>query len=99
MYPEIQVLLRSYATVGSDGRQVAHRYFPDARHFPPGPESIVTFFRRSIVISGLTVHRDNSASLRTNRFDGTLLYQLYLVGMLMAHGPGLFLPDALALVR
>jgi hypothetical protein len=98
-YPETQVVLRSYATGGGNGRQVAHRYFPDARYFPPGAESIVTFFRRSIVISGLTVHRDNSASLRTNRFDGTLLYQLYLVGMLMAHGPGLFLPDILALVR
>ena len=99
MYPDTQVLLRSYALIGSDGKQVAHRYFPDARHFAPGAESIVTFFRRSIVISGLTVHRDHSASLQTDRFDGTLLYQLYLVGMLMSRGAGLFLPDALALVR
>ena len=99
MYPETQVVLRSYATVGGDGRQVAHRYFPDARYFPPGAESIVTFFRRSIVISGLTLHRDNSASLRTNRFDGTLLYQLYLVGMLISRGTGLFLPEVLALVK
>ncbi len=98
-YPETQVVLRTYATVGGDGRQVAHRYFSDARYFPPGAESMVTFFRRSIVISGLTLHRDNSAFLRTDRFDGTLLYQLYLVGMLMSRGPGLFLPEALALVR
>jgi len=99
MYPETQVVLRSYATVGIDGRHVAHRYFSDARYFPPGAESVITFFRRSIVISGLTLHRDNSASLRTDRFDGTLLYQLYLVGMLMSRGPGLFLPEVLALVR
>lgn len=98
-HPETQVVLRSYATIGGDGREVAHRYFPDARYFPPRAESIVTFFRRSIVISGLTLHRDNSAFLRTDRFDGTLLYQLYLVGMLMSRGPGLFLPEVLALIR
>lgn len=98
-YPDTQVVLRSYATVGADGHEVTHRYFPDARQFMPGAESIVTFFRRSIVISGVTVHRDNSAALRTDRFDGTLLYQLYLVGMLMSRGTGLFLPEALALVR
>jgi abequosyltransferase len=78
---------------------VAHRYFPEARYFPPGAESIVTFFRRSIVVSGLTLHRDNSALLQTSRFDGTLLYQLYLVGMLMSRGTGLFLPEILVLAR
>lgn len=96
---ETQVVLRTYATFDSDGRQVVHRYFAETRYFPPGAESIVTFFRRSIVISGLCVHRDNSAALRTDRFDGTLLYQLYLVGMLMARGPGLSLPEVLTLYR
>lgn len=98
-HPETQVVLRTYATFDSDGRQVVHRYFAETRYFPPGAESIVTFFRRSIVISGLCVHRDNSAALRTDRFDGTLLYQLYLAGMLLARGPGLSLPDVLALYR
>ena len=60
---------------------------------------MVTFFRRSVVISGLCVHRDGAAGLRTDRFDGSLLYQLYLVGMLMAKGPGLSLPQPLALYR
>jgi|GEM_PF-250688 Glycosyltransferases involved in cell wall biogenesis len=98
-HPETQVVLRTYATFDSEGRQVVHRYFAEPRFFPPGAESIVTFFRRSIVISGLCVHRDNSADLRTGQFDGTLLYQLYLVGMLMARGPGLSLPEVLALYR
>lgn len=98
-HPETQVLLRSYATIGGDGRHVAHRYFAETRYFGPGAESIVTFFRRSIIVSGLTLHRDNSAALQTDRYDGTLLYQLYLVGILMSRGAGLFLPDLLTLVR
>ncbi len=95
--PETQVVLRTYATFDTDGRQVVHRYFADTRYFPPGAASVVTFFRRSVVISGLCVHRDNSAAVATNRFDGTLLYQLYLSGMLLSRGPGLSLPDVLAL--
>lgn len=98
-HPETQVVLRTYATFDSDGRQVVHRYFTETRYFPPGAQSVVTFFRRSIVLSGLCIQRDNAAALRTDRFDGTLLYQLYLTGMLMARGPGLSLPDVLALYR
>lgn len=98
-YPETQVVLRTYATFDTGGQQIVHRYFAENRYFPPGAESIATFFRRSIVISGLCVHRDKSAALRTDRFDGTLLYQLYLTGMLMAGGPGLSVPEVLALYR
>jgi O-antigen biosynthesis alpha-1,2-rahmnosyltransferase len=98
-YPETRVVLRTYATFDTQGHQIVHRYFAGTRYFPPGSDSLVTFFRRSIVISGMSVHRDSAAALETDRFDGSLLYQLYVVGMLMATGPGLSLPQPLALYR
>jgi abequosyltransferase len=99
--PGVGVILRAWQTVSKDTGDVmdVHRYFPGDRIFKPGPESVAAFFRRSIFISGLAVSTDVARQLSTDKFDGTLLYQLYLVGNLLMAKPGYYLSRITAIRR
>src|SRR5262249_28717477 len=61
--------------------------------------TIVTFFRRSVVLPGLVLRRDAAVAHATDEFDGSLLYQLYIVGRILAAERGLFLPEVVTLYR
>ena len=99
--PNIGVVLRSWAFVNRTTNEVTHtyKYFDSDRFFPAGADTIVTFFRRSLFISGVVVHRDAAVRLATDQFDGTLLYQLHLAGNLLAQMNGFYVADVLALNR
>jgi glycosyltransferase involved in cell wall biosynthesis len=100
-HPEIGVLLRSYSTFQGSPRNIVqeYRYFPSDRYFPPGPDTVTTFFRRSVVISGMIVHRASAVAYSTDRFDGTLLYQLHLVGNVLLDRAGYYLKDLIVSYR
>lgn len=95
------VLVRSYASFeGSPTHfKQVFRYFPQEYILPAGEQAIFTAFRRSVVISGMVIHRDAAFAVSTNQFDGSLLYQLYLVGMVLAKHSVVFLPQIIALRR
>jgi abequosyltransferase len=97
----IGVLLRSYASFEGSPENIIQtfRYFDERILFPPGAKTITTLFRRSVVISGMVVHRDTSLQWETDRFDGTLLYQLYLVATALVHMKAVYVPDVIALYR
>lgn len=99
--PDTGVLVRSYASFDDDPARPKQtfRYFPEELVIRPGSRAIATAFRRSVVISGMVVHRDAAAALATDRYDGTLLYQLYLVGMVLASRSVVFTPEIIALRR
>lgn len=99
--PEAGVILRGWQSVAKETRQVldVHRYFPGDRAFRPGPETVAAFFRRSVFISGLAVATEAARAIATDRFDGTLLYQLYLVGTLLMTMPGYYVSHITALRR
>jgi abequosyltransferase len=99
--PSCGVVVRSYASFDKDPglyNQI-YRYFPSVYAIPPGLLAIATAYRRSVVISGMVINRDAALLLATNRFDGTLLYQLYLVGMMLARKAVVFTPEIIALRR
>ncbi len=100
-HPRVGAVLRSYASFAGTPENVVeeYRYFDSERFFPAGPESVVTFFRRSVVISGLTLHRRTAACFATDRFDGTLLYQLHLVANILLQRNGVATPEIVALYR
>jgi abequosyltransferase len=100
-YPNLGAVMRSYAHFEHDPDQISQvfRYFPEERFFPAGPTSITTFFRRMVVLPGIVLHRASSLQFATSRFDGTLLYQLYLVGRILAQMNGVFLPEPIVLYR
>ena len=91
--PDTAVILRSYTSFHIDPIEVAQtfRYFDSDRYFPPGVDTVVTFFRRSVFISGMVFNRIAAAACATEKFDGTLLYQQYLVCKLLMESGGLYL--------
>lgn len=99
--PDAGVVLRAWQTIAKQTGEVldVHRYFPEDRVFKPGSETVAAFFRRSIFISGLTVHTASARAIRTDKFDGTLLYQLYLVGNLLMTMPGYYVSQVTAIRR
>jgi O-antigen biosynthesis alpha-1,2-rahmnosyltransferase len=99
--PELGVILRSYSTFEGSPENVVQefRYFPSDRYFPPGANTVATFFRRSVVISGMVVHRESALGYSTDRFDGTLLYQLHLVGNILLDRAGYYLNDLIVSYR
>lgn len=100
-HQNIGVVLRSYASFdGSpDNINQIFRYFQSETLFPAGSNTISTFYRRSVVISGMVVNREEALKYSTERFDGTLLYQLYLVANILTKMDGIFVPEILALYR
>jgi abequosyltransferase len=95
------VIVRTYATFEESPTEYKQifRYFPDELTIAPGAKAIAMAYRRSVVIPGMVIHRESAASISTNQFDGTLLYQLYLVGMILAKRSVVFTPEIIGLRR
>lgn len=91
--PNIGVVLRSYSSFTANPEQPKQifRYFDQDRYFPPGADTIVTFFRRCVFISGMVFKRVSALACSTKEFDGTLLYQQHLAGHILARESGVYL--------
>jgi abequosyltransferase len=101
LYPKIGVFLRSFAAFegAPDNIVQTFRYFDRVLFFPAGAGSISTFYKRSVVIPGVTIHREAALQFATGRFDGTLLYQIYLVANILVEWNGVFSPEIVAWYR
>lgn len=100
-YTNLGAITRAYVATDRLTGQVLseHRYYSGDRFFPAGVSSVGSFYRRFVTISGLVVHRARSLQLATSRFDGTLLYQLYLVANLLLDMDGYYISDMIAVRR
>ena len=100
-HPDVGVVVRSYASFDGtpDNINQTFRYFPEERFFPAGSDTISTVYRRSVVIPGMVIHRDAAHWYATAEFDGTLLYQLYLVANILVEMNAVFLPQIIVLYR
>ena len=101
-HPEVGVVLRSYAHfyVDRPGELfTVTRYYKEALLFPPGPDTVVAFYRRMVFMSGLVFRREDTRQFETDRFDGTMFYQNLLGARILLRRPGLFLPDVLSWKR
>jgi len=98
---DVGVILRAWQTISKDTGEVldVHRYFPGDRAFKPGPATVAAFFRRSVFISGLVIRTDAARAIGTSDFDGTLLYQLHLVGNILMTLPAYYLSQMTAIRR
>ena len=100
-HKDIGVLLRAYGWFVDDPLrpQQVIRYFDTERFFPVGEDTVVVFFRRVGVLSGLIVGRDDALKWDTEKFDGTLYYQMYLVANLLLDKHGIFTPKLMTMSR
>lgn len=98
---DVGVVLRSYSSFTNSPEEPVQvfRYFGEDRVFPPGPDTVVTFFRRCVFISGMVFKRNSAAALATGQFDGTLLYQQHLAGHILEQESGVYLNRILSYHR
>jgi len=95
------VILRTWARAKRESKEVieVHKYFDSDRLFKKGVDSISTLFRRSVAIAGYTVNRELAIKYNTDKFDGTLLYQLYITGVVTSVADGFYIADTIATMR
>ncbi len=100
-HPGIGLLLRGYAWFRGAPENIAGtaRYVSAPTLFAAGVDAIAMCFRRSGVISGYIVDRDAAFAAATDRFDGTLYYQMHLTASVLATRPALAVPEVLVLCR
>lgn len=99
--PNLGVVLRAYESVDyRTGQPIeVFRYFTEDRLFKPGAATMRTFFRRCVSIAGFTIHTDTARRFATDRFDGSLLYQLYLGTRTVQERDGYFIAEILTAMR
>lgn len=72
-------VLRSYCAEHPDGTIEPFQYCKAVKYFEPSLETCAFLFKRTVSIAGVTFRRSSALAVATDRFDGTLLYQLHLV--------------------
>ncbi len=97
-HPEVAVVLRSYGWFYDKPENLDQvvRYFPATSIFAPGEDTAVTFFRRVGALAGLVFRREDAIAVASDRFDGTLFYQVYLAAELLLRGHGLYIAEMIA---
>ncbi len=100
-HENVGVVLKSYAWFeGTPDKimQTVH-YFSEEKLLSPGKEAISVCFRRSGVISGYIVDREAAQAAATDRFDGTLFYQMHLTASVLSVKAAVATPTVLVLCR
>lgn len=93
---ELGYVLRRTQGKTTDGVPVEKmRYFPGTRFFDAGVETYQLLYRKSVIISGFTFKRELAIDSMTDRFDGTLLYQLYIMAEICLKHPSAYFDEAL----
>ena len=97
----VGVVLKSYAWFDERPDKINQevRYFNEETEIEAGSRAIRFAFRRSGVIAGYIVDRDAAYKVATDRFDGTLYYQMYLTANVSIEKPVVVTPKVLVLCR
>ncbi|CEN44700.1 conserved hypothetical protein [Capnocytophaga canimorsus] len=72
-------ILRAYQNVYQNGSVEKFQYFSADKDFSPSNDTYISLFDKSVFISGFTINRKYAKDFETSQFDGSLLYQLYLL--------------------
>lgn len=83
-------VLRSFYSQCENGKKELFRYYNGNRFFSVGGDSLVSLFRKSVFISGFTIKRELILPYLINDFDGTLLFQLYILGEVVLNNPSAY---------
>lgn len=72
-------VLKSHQYIFKNRSVEKFRYFDGNQFFKAGESTYIELFRKSVFISGFTINRNYIQDLLVDDFDGTLLFQLYLL--------------------
>lgn len=77
--PDLGYVMKSHYLIHENNKKELFKYFPTSKYFEPGLDSYISLFRKSVYIAGFTIRRDCILPYLTDRFDGTMLIQIYLL--------------------
>lgn len=83
-------ILRSYRNVHKDGSIAEFKYYSGNCVFEASDDTYVSMFDKSVFISGFTIKRKYAKEFDTKQFDGSLLYQLYLLAEVCRRYPSAY---------
>lgn len=92
-HSEIGYVLKSHYLIHDNQKKERFRYFEQSEFFKPGEATYIELFRKSVFIAGFMIRRDYATPYLTNRFDGTLLMQLYLLAEVVMRYPSAYLDE------
>lgn len=84
------VLTGHRVLINDSDKYKIHRYFKKNTFFEPSIESVVALFRKSVYIAGFTFKRKLFEDFENNSLDGTLLFQLYVLALLVDKFPSAY---------
>lgn len=79
-HEELGYVLKSHYTIHKNGKKERFRYYDGHAFFEPGVAACVSLFRKSVFISGFLIKREIALQHLVDDLDGTLLFQVYLLG-------------------
>ena len=88
---QLGYVMKSHYLIHNNGEKEVFKYFKETIFFPVGEETYTTLYRRSVFIAGFMIRRDLALKYLTDRFDGTLLIQLYLLAEVVLNYPSAYL--------
>jgi len=92
-HSELGYVMKSHYLIHADRDREKFRYFRSTQFFPPGVNTYVNLFRKSVFIAGFTIRREYIVPFITDRFDGTMLMQLYLLAEVVLKYPSAYFDE------
>jgi len=89
-HPDLGYVMKSHYLIHDDQKKEQFRYFRKSEFFEPGVNAYIELFRKSVYIAGFIIRRECAAPYLTNRFDGTMLIQLYLLAEVTLRYPSAY---------
>jgi abequosyltransferase len=92
-HSELGYVMKSHFLIHEDQKKERFRYFKKTEFFEPGVDAYVELFRKSVYIAGFIIRREYAAPYLTNRFNGTMLIQLYLLAEVVLKYPSAYFDE------
>jgi glycosyltransferase involved in cell wall biosynthesis len=92
-HSELGYVMKSHYLIYDDQKKERFRYFRETKFFEPGIDAYIELFRKSVYIAGFVIRREYAAPYLTNRFDGTMLMQLYLLAEVVLRYPSAYFDE------
>lgn len=74
---DLAYILKCHYLVHENGHKEIFRYFPETKYFEPSSDTLISLFRRSVYIAGFMINRKKIIPYITDKFDGSMLNQIY----------------------
>lgn len=92
-------VMKSHYFIHKNNKPELFRYYNGDTFFEKGEKAYLSLFRKSVFISGFTINKDYISDLLISDFDGTLLFQLYLLAEVCLKYPSAYFDTPLTQQR